>query len=94
MKPICEQGLRPLLTNLDYEHDDGRRDTMRMMILMLLVIGLFVLIVVAVVEQFSRSKMPFLMMNDREDALDILKKLYAKAEIGREEFETIRRDIE
>lgn len=68
-----------------------------MMILMflfgLLLIVLFVLIVVAAMKWLWSSKMPFL-MNDRENALDVLKKRYAKGEIGREEFEKIRRDIE
>ena len=70
---------------------------MGMMIFMflfgLLLIVLFVLIVVAVVKWLWGSKMPFL-LNDRENALDVLKKRYAKGEIGRDEFEAIRRDIE
>jgi len=70
---------------------------MGMMILMflfgLLLVVLFVLVVVAVVKWLWGSKMPFL-MNDRENALEMLKKRYAKGEIGRDEFETIRRDIE
>ena len=70
---------------------------MGMMILMflfgMLLIVLFVLIVVAAMKWLWSSKMPFF-MNDRENALDVLKKRYAKGEIGREEFEKIRRDIE
>jgi putative membrane protein len=70
---------------------------MGMMIFMflfgLLLILLFVLIGVAVVKWFLSSRMPFL-VNDRTNALEILKKRYAKGEISREEFETIRRDIE
>jgi putative membrane protein len=70
---------------------------MGMMILMflfgLLLIGLFVLIVVAVVKWLWGSKMPFL-ISDRENALEVLKKRYAKGEIGREEYERIKRDIE
>jgi putative membrane protein len=70
---------------------------MGMMILMflfgLLLIVLFVLIVVAVVKWLWGSKMPFL-MNDRENALEVLKKRYAKGEIGKEEYERIKRDIE
>ena len=70
---------------------------MGMMILMflfgLLLVVLFVLVVIVVVKWLSGSKMPFL-MNDRENALEMLKKRYAKGEIGRDEFETIRRDIE
>jgi len=70
---------------------------MGMMIFMflfgLLLIGLFVLIVVAVVKWLSGSKMPF-SVSDRENALEILKRRYAKGEIGKEEFERIKRDIE
>jgi putative membrane protein len=70
---------------------------MGMMIFMflfgLLLIGLFVLIVVAVVKWLSGSTMPF-SVSDREKALEILKKRYAKGEIGKEEFERMRRDIE
>lgn len=70
---------------------------MGMMIFMflfgLLLIVLFIVIVVALVKWLLGSKMPFL-MNDRENALEILKKRYAKGEISREEFEAIRRDLE
>jgi len=70
---------------------------MGMMIFMflfaLLLIGLFVLIVVAVVKWLSGSKMSF-SVSDRENALEILKKRYAKGEIGKEQFERMRRDIE
>jgi len=59
----------------------------------LLLIGLFVLLVVAVVKWLSSSKMTF-SVSDRENALEILKKRYAKGEIGKEEFERIKRDIE
>ena len=70
---------------------------MGMMIFMslagLLLIALFVAIVVLVVKWFLGSKLPF-SANKREDTLDILKTRYAKGEIGREEFEAMRRDIE
>jgi putative membrane protein len=70
---------------------------MGMMIFMflfgLLSIVLVVLIVVAVVKWLWGSKMP-LSASDRENALEILRKRYAKGEIGRDEFENIRRDIE
>jgi putative membrane protein len=59
----------------------------------LLLILLFVLIVVVVVKWLWGQKLPFL-MNDRENALEILKKRYARGEIGKEEFETIKKDIE
>ncbi|HEV8719715.1 MAG TPA: SHOCT domain-containing protein [Candidatus Binatia bacterium] len=70
---------------------------MGMMIFMflfgLLLIVLFVLIVVVVVKWLSGSKMPF-SVSDRENALEILTKRYAKGEIGKEEFERIKKDIE
>jgi putative membrane protein len=70
---------------------------MGMMILMflfgLLLIVLFLLIVVAVVKWLWGLKMPFF-VGDRENALEILKKRYAKGEIGKEEYERIKRDIE
>jgi putative membrane protein len=59
----------------------------------LLLIVLFVLVVVAIVKWLGGSKMPFL-MSDRENALDVLKKRYAKGEIDKEEYERIKRDIE
>lgn len=69
---------------------------MGMMIFMflfgLLVVLLFVLIVIAVVKRLWGSKMPF-SVHDRENGLEILKKRYAKGEIDKEEFETIRREI-
>ena len=70
---------------------------MSMMIFMflsgLLLIALLVFIVVLLVKWFLGSKIPF-SMNERDNALDILKTRYAKGEIGREEFEAMRRDIE
>ena len=59
----------------------------------LLLILLFVLVVVAAVKWLWGQKSPFV-VNDRENALEILKKRYAKGEVGKEEFETIRREIE
>ena len=57
---------------------------MGMMIVMflfgVLLIALFVLIVVAVVKWLWGSTMPF-SANNREDALEILKKRYAKGEL-------------
>jgi len=59
----------------------------------LLLIVLFVVIVVAIVKWLWASNVP-LSMNDRENTSEILRKRYAKGEIGRVEFETISRDIE
>lgn len=59
----------------------------------LLLIFLFVVIIVAAVKWLWGRNLP-LLMKDREDALDILKKRYAKGEISKEEFERIKKDIE
>ena len=59
----------------------------------LLLILLFVLVVFAAVKWLWGRKLPFAIA-DREDALDILKKRYAKGEIGKEEYERIKKDIE
>jgi uncharacterized membrane protein len=59
----------------------------------LLLILLFVVIVVAAVKRLWGPKMPF-SLNDHENASKILKTRYAEGEMGREEFETMRRDIE
>jgi putative membrane protein len=70
---------------------------MNMMIFMflfgLLLIALFALIGIAIVKWLGGSKMPF-SPNTRENAPELLRKRYAKGEIGRDEFETIKRDIE
>jgi len=59
----------------------------------LLLIFLFVLIVVVAVKWLWGQKFPF-MVNDRENALDILKNRYARGEISKEDFERIKKDIE
>jgi putative membrane protein len=59
----------------------------------LLLIFLFVVIVVAAVKWLWGQKSPFVMPGG-ENALDILKKRYAKGEISKEEFEKVKRDIE
>lgn len=59
----------------------------------LLLIFLFVVIVVAAVKWLWGRNLPWV-MKEREDALDILKKRYAKGEISKEEFERIKKDIE
>jgi putative membrane protein len=58
----------------------------------LLLIFLFVVAVVAVVRWMWGNKEA--LSTGRENALDILKKRYAKGEIGKEEFERIKKDIE
>lgn len=59
----------------------------------LLLIGVFVALVVLLVTWFLGSKMPF-SASERDNPLEILRTRYAKGEIGREEFEEKRRDIE
>ena len=62
-------------------------------LLALLLIFLFVVVVVAAVKWLWGQNLPFL-TETRENALDILKKRYAKGEISKDEFERIKRDIE
>lgn len=68
---------------------------MSMMIFMflsgLLLVTVFVAIVVLLVKSFLGSKL--FPANERDNALEILRTRYAKGEIGREEFEAMRRDI-
>ena len=59
----------------------------------LLLIVLFVVVVVGAVKWLWAQKMPFGIGN-KESALDILKKRYARGEIAREEFERMKREIE
>jgi len=59
----------------------------------LLLILLFVVIVVAAVKWWWGQNLPFL-TQIRENAVNILKKRYARGEISKEEFDTIRKDIE
>jgi uncharacterized membrane protein len=70
---------------------------MNMMVFMflvgLLLIALFVLIGISIVKWLGTSKLPF-SVNNPENVLEILRKRYAKREISREEFETIKRDLE
>jgi putative membrane protein len=61
--------------------------------LVLLLMLLFTVIGVAAVRWLWGKNLPFI-MHDRESALDILKKRYAKGEIGKEEFEKMKKDIE
>ena len=58
----------------------------------LLFIFLFVVIVVAAVNWLSGRETPF-GLGGRESASDILNKRYAKGEIGKEEFERMKKDI-
>jgi putative membrane protein len=59
----------------------------------LLLILLFVVIVFVAVKRLWGSKMPFL-ISDRENALEILQKRYAKGEICKDEYERIKADIQ
>ena len=58
----------------------------------LLLIILFVVVVVAAVKWLWGRETPFV-IGGKESALDILKKRYAKGEIGKEEFERLKKDI-
>jgi putative membrane protein len=70
---------------------------MGMMIFMflfgLLSIVLVVVIVFAVVKWLWGSKMPF-SGSERENALEILQKRYAKGDISKDEYERIKTDIQ
>lgn len=59
----------------------------------LLLIFLFVVVVVAAVKWVWGQKTP-IVLGSGESALDVLKKRYARGEIGKEEFERIKKDIE
>jgi putative membrane protein len=59
----------------------------------LLLIFLFVVVVIAAVKWLWGQEKPFV-IGGKESALDILKKRYARGEIGKEEFERLRKDIE
>jgi putative membrane protein len=58
----------------------------------LLLIVLLVVAGVAAVRWLRGEKSPIL--SHREDAVEILKKRYARGEIGKDEYEKIRKDIE
>ena len=62
-------------------------------LLSLLLIFLFVAVVVAAVKWLWGQETPF-GIGGKESALDILKKRYARGEIGKEEFERMKQDIE
>jgi putative membrane protein len=62
-------------------------------LLSLLLIFLFVVIVVAAVKWLWGQERPFA-IGGKESALDIVKKRYARGEIGKEEFERLKKDIE
>jgi putative membrane protein len=66
---------------------------MLMFLFGLLLVALFVFIVVLLARWLLGSKTPF-SMSARDNALEILKTRYVKGEIGREEFESMKRDIE
>ena len=58
----------------------------------LLLIILFVVVVVAAVKWLWGRETPFV-IRGKESALDILKKRYARGEIGKDEFERMKKDI-
>jgi putative membrane protein len=58
----------------------------------LLLIFVFVVMVVAAVQWLRGKGAPF--VTDRESALDLLKKRYAKGEISKDEYEKIKTDIQ
>ena len=59
----------------------------------LLLILIFIVIVFAAVKRLWGLKMPFL-IGERENALEILQKRYAKGEISKDEYERIKADIQ
>ncbi|TMA10207.1 MAG: SHOCT domain-containing protein [Deltaproteobacteria bacterium] len=59
----------------------------------LVLVFLFIVAVVAAVKWVWGQRTPFIQRNG-EDALEILKKRYAKGEINKEEFDRIRKDIQ
>ena len=59
----------------------------------LLMVFFLVVMVIVAVKWLSSQNTPFFFGN-KESALDILKKRYARGEIGKEEFESLRKDIE
>lgn len=59
----------------------------------LLLIFLFVVIVVAAVKWLWGQETPFA-IRGKESALDIMKKRYARGDIGKEEFERLKKDVE
>jgi putative membrane protein len=59
----------------------------------LFLIFLFVVVVAAAVKWLWGHETPF-GIGGKENALDILKKRYARGEIGKEEFDRLKKDIE
>jgi putative membrane protein len=59
----------------------------------LLLMFLFVVAVAAAAKWIWGQKIPWAWKND-ESSLEILKQRYARGEIGKEEFERIKRNIE
>lgn len=57
----------------------------------LLIIGVIIWAVVTVVNNNNRRQQNY--FPQKEDALEILKKRYAKGEITKEEFEQMKRDL-
>jgi putative membrane protein len=59
----------------------------------LVLIFFFIVAVVTAIKWVWGQKTP-IVLGSGESALDVLKKRYAKGEIGKEEFERIKKDIE
>ncbi len=62
-----------------------------MVLSMLLFWGLVIVVLVALVRTFAGPRSPG---GAEKSALDILKERYARGEIGREEYEQMKKDLE
>ncbi len=61
---------------------------------MLLFWGLVIVVLVALVRTFAGPRSPGGPGGPEKSALDILKERYARGEIGREEYEQMKKDLE
>ena len=55
---------------------------------------IIIVLVVALIWKNTNERDKYIPFENKETALDILKKRYAKGEITKEEFERIKKDIE
>jgi putative membrane protein len=60
----------------------------------LCLIVLFIVVAIAAVKWLWENQRPFRIGGSEENALDILKKRYARGEIAKEELERLKKDIE